>query len=62
MADKYHYHEIIDRVHIINCMIDDFLVDHTGMTKEMDTMCEQAQRLLSDVSDSAIEEAELLPK
>ena len=26
--DEYHYHEIVDRLHIVMCMIDDHLQQH----------------------------------
>ena len=47
--DKYHLHEIADRVHIINSMIDDFLIEHPGMTKSANQLCEVAQQNLSAV-------------
>jgi len=44
--DKFHFHEIIDRGHLICSMIDDFLIEHPGMTVEMNKQCEEAQQLL----------------
>ena len=53
-----HFHEIIDRVHIICSMIDEFLIDHPGMTEEMNARCEGAQILLGGVTDCACWEEE----
>lgn len=51
-----HYHEIIDRGHIICSMIDDFLIDHPGMTKEMDGFCGEAQGLIYKTMNYACSE------
>jgi len=51
-----HFHEIIDRSHIICSMIDDFLIEHPGMTIEMNKKCEFAQQLLCEVSSLACAE------
>ena len=48
-----HYHEIMDRVHVINSMIYSFLIDHPGMTKLMNRDCRYAQTLLSNVANMA---------
>ncbi len=47
--NKGHLHEIMDRSHIINSMIDDLLIEHPGMTEEMNAKCVQAQMLLCDI-------------
>ncbi len=39
-------------------MIDDFLIDHPGMTKETNTFCETAQQNLCAVSSFASAEDE----
>ncbi len=48
-----YHHEIMDRIHIINCMIDDHLIEHHGMTTEMNALCENAQSILCDVYQKA---------
>lgn len=47
--DKYHIHEIRDRIHLICSMIDDFLISQPSMNEEMNKKCEQAQELLCNV-------------
>lgn len=51
--NKGHYHEIIDRGHLVMGMIDDYLIDHPGMTKEMNQLCEEAQSKLYRVTNLA---------
>lgn len=31
--DPFHYHEVIDRLYILNCNIQDFLLDHPVVEK-----------------------------
>lgn len=60
--DQFHFHEIIDRTHIICSMIDDYLLDHPAMTFEMQTCCEDAQSSLCEMMQLAnIEEEKLFP-
>ncbi len=47
--DKFHFHEIADRSHLICSMIDDFLIEHPGMTVAMNKKCEDAQQLICEV-------------
>ena len=54
-GDKFHYHEIVDRCHIICSMIDDLLIDHPGMEKMTNEWCELAQRSLVSVKNRASE-------
>lgn len=51
--DKFHHHEIADRCHIINSMIDDFLRDHVAMDTQMILWCEEAQERISRVMQRA---------
>ena len=52
-ANAGHYHEIMDRCHIINSMIDDFVVGHPGVDETMAEWCKTAQRALSSVYNRA---------
>ncbi len=45
-VNKGHYHEIVDRLHIVCCMLDDHVIEHPGTTDEMNTLCEEAQHSL----------------
>lgn len=47
--DYFHLHEIVDRCHIINSMIDDFLIGHTAMDEITNKLCEEAQAKISEV-------------
>ncbi len=47
--DAFHFHEIVDRCHIINSMIDDFLIGGPGMDADSNRLCEEAQDLLCGV-------------
>ncbi|MCK5133257.1 MAG: hypothetical protein KAR40_14030 [Candidatus Sabulitectum sp.] len=51
--NKGHYHEIIDRSHLICSMIDDFVIGHPGMTTEMNELCREAQSRLCKVTNLA---------
>ena len=51
-----YFREIIDRTHIICSMIDDFLIEHPGMTVEMNKKCEEAQSLMCSVKNLAAHE------
>ena len=51
--DKYHYHEIANRCHLINCMIDDFILGHPACNGQMTAWAEDAQRQLSNVMGMA---------
>lgn len=52
-VNRGHFHEIMDRAHIICTMIDEFLIDHPGMTGYMNSLCEGAQKKLYTVYCSA---------
>jgi hypothetical protein len=56
--DAFHYHEIMDRCHVICSMIDDFLIDHPAMEKRGNEWCELAQRALTSASNRAAELSE----
>jgi hypothetical protein len=34
--DKYHYHEMLDRLHVVICMIDDHLQQHPVAKVELE--------------------------
>lgn len=53
-----HYHEIMDRAHIINTMIEEFLIDHPGMNDGMNRLCWQAQSDLMGVYSMASDKIE----
>ena len=44
----YHY-EILDRCHIVNCIINDHLINHPAISKAMQKKLEKAQGLIGDV-------------
>ena len=48
--DKYHYHEMLDRLHVIQCMIDDHLQQHPVAKIETDikNLISEAQDKLSE--------------
>ena len=48
--DPFHAHEVIDRSHVICCMIDDFLLDHPYVVAHPDIKAkiEKGQMLLAD--------------
>lgn len=48
--DNLHYHEMMDRLHLVLCNIDDFLLDHPVAHKEkkIRKKVEKASELLSD--------------
>lgn len=48
-----HFHELIDRAHIICSMLDDYVIDHPGMNKQMNEKCVIAQTALSDMQTMA---------
>lgn len=54
--NRGHFHEIIDRCHVILSNIDDHLIGHPGMTKAMIKKCEQAQELLYSVMNNSYSE------
>jgi hypothetical protein len=63
MSDKQepnpgHFHEIADRCHIINCLIDDHIIGHPGMTGQMTTWAEKAQEFISRIMEAAWDEKE----
>lgn len=37
-TDKFHYHEVLDRLHIINSMIDDLLLEHPAVIENKKIM------------------------
>jgi hypothetical protein len=47
--DKFHYHEVLDRLHVINTMIDEFLLEHPVVinNKKINKKIEKASELLS---------------
>lgn len=49
--DEFHYHEVIDRCHVINSMIDDHLLSHPVIDEDvrLREKIEKAQRLISEV-------------
>ena len=59
-GNKFHYHETMDRAHLICSMIDDFLIDSPGMEEEQNKWCDQAQKALTDVAGRAAELSEKL--
>jgi len=48
--DKFSYHELLDRLHLILSNVDDFLLDHpvTQHEKKVRKMIEKASNKLSD--------------
>lgn len=60
--DKFHYHEISDRCHLINSMIDDFVLDHPACNGKMTAWAEDAQRQLCNIMSMAAVEDEKLDK
>lgn len=54
--DKFHYHELSDRCHIVNSMIGDFIAGHPATSHQMRAWCEEAQRKLCSVMSAACEE------
>ena len=48
--DKFHYHELTDRLHLILSSVDDFLLDHPVSHKEkkIRKQIEHASELLAD--------------
>lgn len=36
--DKFHYHEVMDRLHLINSMIDEFLLEHPAVIENKKIM------------------------
>ena len=44
-----HYFEVMDRTHVIQCNIDDFLTSHPAMTPKMKKKLDKVQTLLTDV-------------
>lgn len=47
--DKFHYHEVLDRLHLINTMIDEFLLEHPAVIENKKIMkkIEKASEKLS---------------
>ena len=58
--DVFHYHEISDRCHIINSLIDDFILDHPACTAQMNSHAVRAQNLLTAVMNEADKEEGML--
>ena len=48
-----YYHELIDRIHVINCNIDNHLIDHAVLSskkyKHLKKKAEEAQGILMDI-------------
>lgn len=60
VPDKFHYHEVMDRCHVLCSMIDDFLIGHDAVDDTAQEWCEIAQRALSSVSNRSAEKSEQL--
>jgi hypothetical protein len=47
---KEHYHEMVDRLHIISCMVNDHLIQHqvSKLDKEVNEPIEKALELLAE--------------
>ena len=60
--NKGHFHEIMDRSHVICSMIDEFLIEHPGMTKQMNDLCREVQSKLCLVMSMADEEERIFNK
>ena len=60
--DRFHYHEISDRCHLINSMIDDFVMGHPACNGQMTAWAEDAQRQLCNVMSMAASEEDKLIK
>lgn len=58
--DKFHYHELSDRCHIINSMIDDFILSHPACSVLMNSYAVNAQSLICAVMTEAAKEGEKL--
>lgn len=58
--DEFHYHEISDRCHVINSMIDDFILAHPACTTIMNSYAVNAQSLICAVMAEAAKEEEKL--
>jgi hypothetical protein len=61
-VNRGHFHEIMDRCHIVLSMIDDFILEHPGMTETMNDFAKDAQHQLSTISQLAITEEEAFIK
>jgi hypothetical protein len=48
--DKFHYHEMLDRLHVTLCMIDDHLIQHPVAELEIDI-----KDLISEAQDKLAE-------
>lgn len=48
--DEFHYHEVTDRLHMINAIIDDHIVSHPVVVSdiEMSNIIDSAQNLLAE--------------
>lgn len=48
--DEFHYHEILDRIHVVNCIIDSHLHQHpvAKLEKEISELIEEAQMKLME--------------
>lgn len=53
--DEFHYHEIVDRLHIVMCMIDDHLQQHPVTKLET-----EASQLISNANDNLWQAYQLL--
>lgn len=53
--DEYHYHEIVDRLHVMMCMIDDHLQQHPVAKIET-----EASTLISSATDNLWKAYQLL--
>lgn len=60
--DEFHYHEMSDRCHVINCMIDDFILAHPACNTQMQSWAEDAQRKICSVMSMAAVEEEKFDK
>ena len=60
VIDVFHYHEIADRCHIINSMIDDFILAHPACSVLMSSYAVNAQSLICAVMNEAAKEEDKL--
>jgi len=51
--DKFHHHEVLDRTHVIRCLIEDSLCTHPATSKKMKKRLDKVQQLLGEVYQMA---------
>jgi len=54
ILDKFHYHEALDRTHMINCIINEHLTNHPVIQnhKKLLILTEKVEEILSDIYQS----------